>query len=263
MQQRLQKIIAEAGVCSRRQAEELIADGKVMVNGHVVTELGTKADPEFDRIMVNNKPIETVPKVYFIMYKPRGVITSASDELGRQTVFDILPAHIKYRLVSAGRLDFDSEGALLLTNDGDLANRLIHPSRHVVKEYEVKVKGVLDEAQIKRLEDGVMLDGSITKSIKIVPITKTEKNAWYTFYLREGRNRQIRRMLEAIGCLCLKIKRVRFAGISIEGMEPGEIRELDKKEIRELKEKAGLGISRLEKSRKKPAKATVKNSEKY
>jgi len=263
MQQRLQKIIAEAGICSRRQAEELIVNGKVMVNGHIVNELGSKADPEFDTIMVNNKPIEIVPKVYFIMYKPRGVITSASDELGRQTVFDILPPHIKYRLVAAGRLDFDSEGALLLTNDGELANRLIHPSRHVVKEYEVKVKGVLTDDQMRQLEDGVMLDGSITKSIKIFPITKTDMNSWYTFYLREGRNRQIRRMIEAIGCFCLKIKRVRFAGISIEGMEPGEIRELEKKEIRELKEKAGLSVSRLEKSRKKSGGSSVKKAEKY
>ncbi len=235
---RLQKVIAAAGICSRREAERLILQGKVKVNNKVVTELGLKVDPEHARISVDGQGVQAEKKVYYLLYKPPGTIVSAKDEVGRPTVFSLI--NEKRRLFSAGRLDWDSEGALLMTNDGELVHALTHPSRHVVKEYEVKVKGRLTQDQLFRLGEGVDIGDGLTKPCIVEPVRSTRMNNWYLFILNEGRNRQIKRMLEAVDATCLKIKRIRFATLSLEGLLPGQYRPLDLGEIHELRSLAGL-----------------------
>ncbi len=236
--ERLQKLIAQAGICSRRRAEELISAGKVKLNNRVVTELGTRADPDRDKIEVENKRIQFEKKIYLLLYKPPGYITSASDEHGRPVVFDLVKE--TRRLFTAGRLDFHSEGALLLTNDGELAHRLTHPSTGVVKEYEVKVKGSLSKAQLDRVKEGVLLEDGVAHVLDVEPLRETDKNMWYLFTLTEGRNREIRRIVEAVGGQVLKLKRVSFAGLTIEEMFPGDIRPLTPSEILQLYEMVGL-----------------------
>ncbi len=235
---RLQKAIASAGICSRREAERLILQGKVKVDGKVVTEMGLKVDPERARISVDGQGVQTEKKVYYVLYKPAGTIVSAKDEAGRPTVFSLI--NEKRRLFSAGRLDWDSEGVLLLTNDGELVHALTHPSRHMVKEYEVKVKGRLSQDQLFRLGEGVDIGDGLTQPCVVEPLRSTKMNSWYLFILNEGRNRQIKRMLETVDATCLKIKRTRFATLDLEGLLPGESRPLDLGEIHELRNLVGL-----------------------
>jgi pseudouridine synthase len=203
MEQRLQKLIAAAGVASRRHAEELIVAGKVSVNGKVVTELGTKADPEQDHIKVNGKLInpqlKTREKVYVLLNKPKGYLSSVSDPEGRPLVMNLLPPALA-RLHPVGRLDFNTEGLLLLTNDGDFTNFITAARNRVEKLYEVKVKGVPTEGGIQRLRRGIALDdGTRTAPAKISKLGETRTNAWYEVSLHQGRNQQVRRMFEMIG----------------------------------------------------------------
>ena len=234
---RLQKIIADAGVTSRRKAEEMIEDGRVRVNRHVVTELGAKADPAKDLVEVDKKPItgsnSYAPKHHILLYKPKGVISSVTDPERRPVVTDFV-RKIKARLYPVGRLDFDAEGAIILTNDGELTNRLIHPRYKVPKRYLVKVSDHPDERQIKRLQNGVRLDDGMTAPAKVRLVRETAENSWLEITVIEGRNRLIKRMCQAVGHPVLKLKRVAFAGITLRGLKPGDYRALTGEEVSRL-----------------------------
>jgi 23S rRNA pseudouridine2605 synthase len=236
--QRIQKLIAESGACSRRKAETLILEGRVRVNGKVVKELGAKADSTRDKIEIDDKQIEFPKKVYLLMNKPDGMITSHSDEEGRPVIYSLLSE--TRRLVSIGRLDFHTEGAIILTNDGELVHRLSHPSSQIPRIYEVKVKGELDPRQIAAIGEGVLLDDGPTQPVPVEKLRVTERNTWYSMVLTEGRNREVRRIVEAVGATVLKLKRAVFAGLSIDDLPPGEVRPLTPVEILSLYEQAGM-----------------------
>ena len=238
--ERLQKIIAASGICSRREAEEMILEGRVKVNGRVA-ELGDKADPDEDSIKVGNKllrPGGGGKKLYLLLNKPRGYISSLKDPLGRKTVVELL-GKVGSRVYPVGRLDFDSEGLLLLTNDGDFANAIMHPSREVWKTYEVKVDGVLTDAQIDRLRAGVRLDEGMTAPALVRKKKLTEANSWVEISIHEGRYRQVRRMCEAVGHPVLKLKRTKIGPVELKGTPPGMYRELTPGEVQGLLRAAG------------------------
>ena len=235
MLERLQKIIARAGITSRRKAEELILQGRVTVNGRVVKELGSKADAERDHLKVDGKLIRPKqPQAYLMLNKPRGFVTTLSDPERRPTVLDLLKG-VKHRVFPVGRLDYETEGLLLLTNDGDLAHALMHPSYEVSKTYLVKVKGVLTDEQIKKLERGVPLVDRKTAPCTIRKIQKTQENSWVEVTLHEGKKRQVRRMLENTGHPVLKLKRIRYAFLELAGLLPGQYRYLTPQEVKRLK----------------------------
>ncbi len=232
---RLQKVLSEAGVASRRGGEALIVAGRVSVNGKVIRELGFKADPDYDQIRLDGKPIPHIsPKVYYLFYKPRGVITSLEDPGGRPTVRDLIP-RIKAKVFPVGRLDYDTEGLLLLTNDGELAMKLTHPRYRVPRTYLVKVKGVLSPEEILRVEKGVKLEDGMSPPLKVTPMRRLTKNSWLKVTLREGRNRVIKRTFAAIRHPALRLKRIRFASLTLEGLRPGEYRPLLPEEIERLR----------------------------
>jgi 23S rRNA pseudouridine2605 synthase len=249
--ERLQKIIAAAGVASRRKAEELIASGHVQVNGQVVTELGTKADPETDHVRVNGKLLHAAPNhVYLLLNKPKGYVTTVSDPEKRPTVMDLVRG-IKGRVYPVGRLDYSSEGLLLMTNDGDLAHRLMKAASHVPKTYVVKVAGTPKEESIAKLRAGVSIATDDGKRVRTGPasvrIVKEAANPWYEITLIEGRNRQIRRMFEAVGHHVEKIKRVRYGPLALD-VPPGEFRMLTTKEVERLKSASGIRSPRAKHS---------------
>jgi 23S rRNA pseudouridine2605 synthase len=240
MEERLQKLIAAAGLASRRHAEELIEAGEVTVNGEVVRELGTKADPARDHIKVRGRLINTLlesrEKVYVLLNKPRGYLTALSDPESRPLVSDLVPQSLG-RLHPVGRLDFNTEGLLILTNDGELTNYVTSARNHVEKVYEVKVKGVPPEEQIERLRRGVRLeDGARTAPARIVKTGETRTNAWYEVILREGRNQQIRRMFDLISHSVIKLRRVRIGPVTAEGILIGQWRHLTPVEVKRLKQ---------------------------
>ena len=251
MEERLQKLIAAAGLASRRHAEEMIAAGEVTVNGEVVRELGTKADPARDHIKVRGKLInpllEKREKTYVLLNKPRGYLSALSDPEGRPLVSELVPQSLG-RLHPVGRLDFNTEGLLILTNDGELTNYVTSARNKVEKVYEVKVKGVPPEEQVARLRRGIRLDDGVkTAPAQIVKTDETKTNAWYEVVLREGRNQQIRRMFDSIGHSVIKLRRVRVGPVTAEGILIGQWRHLTPAEVKRLKS-AERGPSR-----KKPA----------
>jgi pseudouridine synthase len=234
MQVRLQKIISQAGVTSRRKAEDLIREGRVRINGKTVFELGTKADPDRDTIDVDGKRIEPKqPKISVLLNKPDGYITSLRDPEGRPTVKKLVD-NIPLRLYPVGRLDYHTEGLLILTNDGDLAQKIEHPSHTLEKVYLAKVKGIPEENKINKLRTGIVLEGRKTLPAKI-KIMETRKNAWLEITIREGRQNQIRNMFEEIGHPVLKLKRVAIGAIRDDSLKPGEYRMLKPQEIKILK----------------------------
>src|ERR1044071_6362922 len=251
MQERLQKLIAAAGIASRRRAEELIEAGEVSVNGEVVRELGTKADPARDHIKVRgrliNPLLESRGKTYVLLNKPRGYLSALADPENRPLVSELVPQSLG-RLHPVGRLDFNTEGLLILTNDGALTNYVTSARNHVEKVYEVKVKGVPPEEQVERLRRGIRLeDGVKTAPAQITKTDETKTNAWYEVILREGRNQQIRRMFDAIGHSVIKLRRVRIGPVAAEGILIGQWRHLTPAEVKRLKgEKRGT-------ARKQPA----------
>lgn len=233
MQVRLQKIISQAGVTSRRKAEELIRQGRVRINGKAVFELGTKADPDRDTIDVDGKRIEPKqPKISVLLNKPDGYITSLRDPEGRPTVKKLVD-NIPVRLYPVGRLDYHTEGLLILTNDGDLAQRIEHPSHAIEKIYLAKIKGVPEESKIKKLRAGIVLEGRKTLPARI-NVVQTRKNAWVEITIREGRQNQIRNMFEAVGHPVLKLKRVAIGPVRDDSLKPGKYRLLKPQEIRRL-----------------------------
>ena len=231
--ERLQKIIANSGYCSRRKAEELILSGKVSVNGEVINTLGSRASYS-DTIIINGVTLKLEPKEYVLLYKPRGVVSSVSDEKGRKTVVDIVES--ENRLYPVGRLDYDTSGLLLLTNDGELTNLLIHPSHEVEKVYIVKIDDVVNPELVKSLAKGVMVDGKKTGKarVKIKKIDKKKKSSIIELTIYEGRNHQVKKMFEAIGYKVSKLKRERFAGLTLDGLTSGQYRHLSIKEVKKL-----------------------------
>ncbi|MCH5584289.1 rRNA pseudouridine synthase [Shimazuella sp. AN120528] len=232
--ERLQKILAQAGIASRRQAEVLIQEGKVQVNGQVVTELGTKVDPDSDHILVKGKLIQKEQKRTFIFYKPLYVISSMSDPQKRKVVPDFF-RHIKERVYPVGRLDYDTEGLLLVTNDGELANHLLHPRFEVEKQYIATVKGIPDENSLEQLRKGVYLEDGLTAPAEVKMIQKKDEDAKIKLTIHEGRNRQVRRMCKAIGHPVMHLIRTRLANLTIKGLKRGEFRELTSQEVKSLK----------------------------
>jgi 23S rRNA pseudouridine2605 synthase len=254
--ERLQKIIAAAGIASRRKAEELITAGLVSVNGQTVTELGSKADPQVDHIKVNGRPLGAAQRhVYLLLHKPKGYVTTVTDPEGRPTVLDLVRG-VKARVYPVGRLDYLSEGLLLLTNDGELAQKLTHASSHVPKTYLVKVSGKPSNDEISKLRAGVFLPAEQaplkshegrengpsakrrSKAVHTAPLrirlVREAANPWYEITLIEGRNRQIRRMFEQVGHHVEKIKRVRYGPLQLD-VEPGKLRHLTVDEVKQLR----------------------------
>ena len=237
--ERLQKIISQAGIASRRAAEQMITDGRVRVNGKVVTELGTKYDAALVKIEVDGKAIgSSEEKVYFLLNKPKGYISTARDERGRRTVLDLLP-HIKERIYPIGRLDNNTEGLLLLTNDGVLMNGLLHPRFEVNKTYIARVETAPTDGELEKLRTGIKLADGLTAPAIVELMTDAEK-VKVRLTIHEGRNRQVRRMLKAIGHEVLALKRVSFAGLNLNGVKRGKYRALTEKEIATLYRLAGI-----------------------
>lgn len=237
---RLQKFIADAGVTSRRKAEELIVQGRVELNGQTVRTLGTKVNPETDVVFVDGHAVDPkqVQKIYMVMHKPRGVMTTVYDPEGRETVLDLCK-EISERIYPVGRLDYLSEGLLLLTNDGEFANQVIHPSKGVEKVYEVKVFGIVNEVILKKLQQGVMLEDGFAKPQSVRILKHLHSKTWLEFRLNEGRNREVRRICEACGLTVDKLKRVAIGALSIDGIAPGRYHLFTKKQLL-----TRLGISR-------------------
>jgi 23S rRNA pseudouridine2605 synthase len=237
--ERLQKILANAGVASRRKCEELITAGHVTVNDEVVTELGAKADPDVDIITVKGRPIKRENKLYILFNKPKGVITTMTDPKGRSAVTDYLK-DIKERVYPVGRLDYDTEGLLLLTNDGDLAHKLTHPRHHVPKTYHATVERVPHGKDLERLQRGIKLDDGMTAPAEAEyhDVDPEGKYATISLTIREGRNRQVRRMFEAIHHPVTRLKRISFAGITLGGLQRGKHRKLTPEEVQKLRDAA-------------------------
>lgn len=233
--ERLQKVIAHAGLASRRKAEELIKEGKVKVNGQVVKELGVKVGPN-DKIEVNEVPLQKEAPVYFLLYKPRGVISAVSDDKNRKVVIDYFP-HIQERIYPIGRLDYDTSGLLLLTNDGEFANALMHPKHEVDKVYVAKVKGIPLRENLKKLDKGIRLEDGKTApaKTKVLSVDKRKQTAIVEITIHEGRNRQVRRMFEAIGHPVLKLKRERYGYLTLHGLSAGDARELTPHEVKQMR----------------------------
>jgi 23S rRNA pseudouridine2605 synthase len=253
--QRLQKLLSRAGISSRRAAEEIIEQGRVSVNGHIMTELGFKADPDVDRIVVDGQPLRlpTGPATVLLLHKPTGVVTTKKDPEGRTTITHLLPE--KYRhLHTVGRLDFDTSGVLLLTDDGSLTQLLTHPSHGVEKVYWARVRGIVTVETLRKLEAGVFLDDGKTAPCKARVRAQTERNALIQLTLREGRNRQVRRMLEAVGYPVRALRRVKFADLALEGLLAGEFRVLLPGEVHALRKAAEKPKSAI-KPRGAPTKA--------
>lgn len=241
-QERLQKIISAAGITSRRKAEQLITTGQVSVNGQVVTELGSKADPERDHIRVAGKLLRGAERhVYLLLNKPKGFVTTASDPEGRPTVMELVRG-LNTRVYPVGRLDYASEGLLLLTNDGELANRLTRAAAHVPKTYLVKVSGQPSTEGLNKLRSGVTLREPGKAPVKTAPakirLQREAPNPWYEVTLIQGRNRQIRRMFEEIGHHVEKIKRIKYGPLELD-VAPGEYRRLQPEEVQRLQAAAG------------------------
>lgn len=228
--ERLQKVIAQAGIASRRKAEELILEGKVKVNGEVIKELGTKVS-ESDKVEVNNKPIEKETKEYYLLNKPRGVITTTNDEHGRKTVTDLIETSA--RIYPVGRLDYDTTGAILLTNDGEFANILMHPSNKIDKVYLAKLEGIIKGEQINVLKNGIMLDDVLVKAsrVKLKKVNQENSTSMVEITIHEGKNHQVKRMFESVGFHVEKLTRERIGIFDIKNLKSGQYRKLTPKEV--------------------------------
>ena len=230
-EERLQKYIAESGIASRRKAEQLILDGKVRVNGQTVTQLGTKVVPGIDEVEVFGEKIESGGKKYYIMLnKPAGYLTTTDDDRGRKTVMELV-SDIKARLFPVGRLDYDTEGLLIITNDGDFANKLIHPSKDIGKTYIAEVKGLPELAVLKLLQRGVDIGECVTRPAEVELVKGTKRSSTVKITIKEGKKRQVRRMLEVVGHPVLSLKRVAIGPIMLGNLPKGKWRHLRREEI--------------------------------
>jgi pseudouridine synthase len=230
--------VSKAGLASRRHAEKLIVGGRVEVNGVVVTTLGFKADPRGDHIKVDGKPIAPLgSRVYLILNKPKGCVTTLHDPLDRPTIRDYLQRE-RRRIYPVGRLDFDSEGLLILTNDGELHHRLTHPRYGIPRTYQVKVKGIPEPGEIERMRNGIPLDDGVTLRARVRLVKRLKRNSWMRLTVYEGRNRLIKRMCEAISHPVISLKRIRYGSLALGDLRPGEYRYLTPEEIEKLKDNA-------------------------
>ncbi|WP_304507458.1 pseudouridine synthase [Anaerotignum sp.] len=236
MEERLQKFLAEAGVASRRKAEELIAAGKIKVNGKVITELGTKVDPQKDEVLYQDKKVskKEVEMVYIMLHKPEGYVTTAKEQFGRPGVMDLI-RDVKERIFPVGRLDYDTSGLLLLTNDGDLTYKLTHPKHDVEKTYTAKLYGTPDDMDLQKFRRGVFIDGRKTKPAKIQILEKGDRQSVVEIVIHEGRNRQVRKMCEAIKHPVAQLKRVATGELKLGDLPRGKYRHLTPKEVKYLK----------------------------
>ncbi|MFW2389977.1 MAG: pseudouridine synthase [Polyangiales bacterium] len=235
--ERLQKVLARAGVASRRASEELILAGRVRVNGRIVTELGTKVDAHKDRVEVDGRRLVAEKPVYYLLNKPREMVSTLDDPQGRATIGDLLK-RIPERVVPVGRLDYHTSGAILVTNDGEMIDALLRPQSGVPKIYAVKFQGHLDVPELDALRNGVRLDdGYVTKKADGFVLREERNHTWVQLTLTEGKNRQIHRMGDAIRHRVMRLSRQSFAGFSIDGLRPGEYRELKRDELQQLKKK--------------------------
>ncbi|MGG5358751.1 MULTISPECIES: pseudouridine synthase [unclassified Enterococcus] len=232
--ERVQKVIAHAGITSRRKAEELILAGRVKVNGQTIRELGIKVG-KHDQIEVDEVPIYQEEYGYYLLYKPKGVISAVADDKGRKVVTDLLPS-VKERIYPVGRLDYDTSGLLLLTNDGDFAQRLTHPKHEVDKVYVAKVKGIATKSMLLPLTKGIRIDRYKTApaNFQILSVDPKTNHSIVELTIHEGRNHQVKNMLQAVGLPVQKLKRERYGNLTLQGLRPGEYRELNKKEISSL-----------------------------
>ena len=235
--ERLQKVLAQANIASRRKSELFITAGRVKVNGNVVTELGFKVDRK-DKIEVDGKPIELAEHLYFLLNKPVGYVSTTSDEKNRQTVLDLLEPELRTtRLYPVGRLDFDTAGLLLLTNDGDFTNKMTHPEHEIEKEYLVRCEGIIIRKLIVQLREGVLIDGdylAVPKTVRVMELNKGQQSTLLSITLTEGRNKEVRKMLDAIGHPVKKLTRIRYDVLTLEGVERGSYRPLKPHEIKKL-----------------------------
>ena len=235
--ERLQKVLARAGIASRRASEALVVAGRVRVNGRVVTELGTKVDPHKDRVEVDGKRVVAEKPVYYIVHKPREMVTTLEDPEGRPTIGELL-RRIPERVVPVGRLDYHTSGALVVTNDGDMVDALLRPRTGVPKVYVAKLQGHLDVDELDALRNGVVLeDGYRTRPAEVFVLREERNHTWVNLTLTEGKNRQVHRMGDAIGHRVMRLSRQSFADIRIDGLKPGEARELKRDEVQQLKKK--------------------------
>jgi len=233
---RLQKILAQAGIASRREAEKIILAGRVKVNGKTVSEPGGKADPEKDTIKVDGQELALPEKkVYWLLNKPTGYVTTMKDPQGRRTVAHLI-AQIKERVYPAGRLDYDTSGLLLITNDGNLANAMAHPKKEVDKCYEAKVTGVPSQKSLEKLEKGILLEDGMTAPARVRLLKKERGNSWVEIIIHEGKNRQVRRMFDAVGHKVIKLKRVSIGPLRLGALAPGKVRPLTPGELESLKD---------------------------
>jgi 23S rRNA pseudouridine2605 synthase len=241
---RLHKVIAQAGVTSRRKAEALMVQGRVIVNGKKITTLGSTVDPTMDVVVVDGKPLRLqAPPRYILLHKPRGYVTTCQDEQRRRTVFDLLKRQ-PVRLFPVGRLDMNSEGVLLLTNDGPLAHRLLHPRYGIPRTYLVRVDGVVSDENLERLQNGVVLDDGKTLPVQIQIARRAEQSCWLRMTLREGRPRQIHRMLQRCGGHGVKrLQRVAMGPLTLAGLPPGASRMLEAFEVTRLYQVCHLEMS--------------------
>ena len=232
---RIQKVIAAAGISSRRAAEQFVLQGRIMVNGQVIHALGTKVDPERDHIRVDGKRIPNPqPKMYMMLHKPQGCVSTLHDPQGRKTIKDCLRASA-VRIYPVGRLDFNSEGLLLLTNDGDFAARLLHPGSHIPRTYAAKLSGILSDEVVNELQRGVMLDDGMTAPCRIDKRKKLSTNSWIEITLYEGKRRQVRRMMERAGCSVIRLKRIGFGPLRLGTLPLGGTRPLTPEEMTRLR----------------------------
>lgn len=231
--ERLQKYLSSCGIASRRKSEELILEGKVKVNNEIITTLGYKIN-EKDKVYVNNVLVQKQKKEYYLLYKPEKVICSVKDDKGRTTVIDLIDTEEK--IFPVGRLDYDTSGLLLLTNDGEITNKLTHPKGNIEKTYSVKIDGIIDNKKVKMLEKGILLDGLKTKpaKIKIIRLDIKNKKSYVEITITEGRNHQVKNMFNFVGHKVLKLKRIKYAFLNLKGLRIGEYRELSIKEIKQL-----------------------------
>ncbi len=233
--ERLQKVIAQAGIASRRKAEELIKEGRVKVNGQVVTEMGVQVSPE-DEVVVNGKPLQREEKVYYLLNKPKRVICSVKDEKDRQTVMSCFP-DVKERIFPVGRLDYETTGLLIMTNDGEFANLMMHPRNHIRKTYEVVVEGVITDEMIRMLERGINLEDGRTLPAEVYLMQRSEKKNSTTLQItiQEGRNREVRRMMEFFHTKVKRLNRIAYAFLELGNLRQGEYRRLRSFEVNKLK----------------------------
>ena len=235
MLERLQKILSRAGVASRREAEMIITAGRVAVNGTVVTELGSRADASGDRITLDGRPLRIeAERIYILLNKPAGYVTTLKDPQGRPVVTDLLKG-VRERVYPVGRLDYNTEGLLILTNDGELANGLAHPRHEVEKEYMVRVRGSVTPEQAQSLSAGVDLDDGKSAPAEVKLVSESENNSWISVTIHEGRYRQVRRMCEAVGLTVVRLKRTRYGFLETREMKPAEFRHLSSKEVSGLR----------------------------